>query len=187
MDINEKLIEFEKSVEKLSNNDFEKIEKQVEDEINQAILDELLEYEQKKQISFEKITQNIEKDYNKKVYNYEIECKKQILEEEKKIVGNIKKETIENLKKFVGSNDYLHFLQENIKNALQNITQKQGTTIGITKKDIEKYKNSINEKFGLELITIDDKYIGGCILENKMQGIYIDNTILNSVNEKLNV
>ena len=29
MDINEKLIEFEKSVEKLSNNDFEKIEKKL--------------------------------------------------------------------------------------------------------------------------------------------------------------
>ena len=185
MDINEKLIEFEKSVEKLSNNDFEKIEKKVEDEINQAILDELLEYEQKKQISFAKITQNIEKDYNKKVYNYEIECKKQIIEEEKKIVDNIKKDAIESLKKYTDSNDYLPFLIENIKNALQNITQKQGTTIGITKKDIEKNKNTINEKFGLELITIDDKYIGGCILENKIQGIYIDNTILNSVNQKL--
>ncbi len=185
MNINEKLIEFEKSVEKLSNNDFKKIEKKVEDEINQAILDELLEYEQRKQINFEKITQSIEKEYNTKVYNYEIECKKQIIEEEEKMADNIKKNAIKSLEKFTDSNEYMLFLQENIKNALQIITHKQGTIIGTTKKDIERYKNILNEMFGLELKQIEDKYIGGCILENKIQGIYIDNTILNSVNEKL--
>ena len=185
MNMNDKLIEFAQSVEKLSNNDYKKIEKKVKDEINKSILDELLEYEQKKQINFEKIKKSIEKNYNKKVYNYEVECKKQIIEEEKKITNNIKADAIEFLKKYTDSNNYIYFLQENIRTALNNLEQIQGTTIGLTKKDIEKYESILNEKFGLNIIIIDEKYIGGCVLKNEIQGIYIDNTILNSVNEKL--
>ena len=37
----------------------------------------------------------------------------------------------------------------------------------------------------LKVKVIDDKYIGGCILENELENVYIDNTILNSVNEKI--
>lgn len=185
MNINEKIVEFTKSVEKLSNIDYEKIEKEVQDEINKAILDELLEYEQKKQNNFEKITKSIEKDYNKKIYNYEIQCKKDIIEEEKKIVNSIKEEAIKKLKNYTDSTSYRIFLQQSIKDALKNIVNIPGTTIGITEKDIEKYGSIINGQYGLEIIPIDEKYVGGCIIENKIQGIYIDNTILNSVNEKI--
>lgn len=61
----------------------------------------------------------------------------------------------------------------------------EGTVIGLTSKDIEKYGVSIKEVYNISLKEIPIKYIGGCILENKIQGIFIDNTLLNSVNERL--
>lgn len=187
MNIDEKLTELSKSIQKLSENDYEKIQKEVQEEINQGMLDELLDYENKKQTSFTKITKNIENEYNKKIYRYEIECKKQIIEEEKRILNNLKKEAIENLINYTNNNNYISFLIKSINEGLLVFEQKQGTTIGLTKKDIEKFQNVINEKFNLKIKQIDDKYIGGCILENELQGLYIDNTILNSVSEKIEI
>lgn len=68
---------------------------------------------------------------------------------------------------------------------MSQIEISEGTVIGLTSKDIEKYGVSIKEAYNISLEEIPIKYIGGCILENKIQGIFIDNTLLNSVNERL--
>lgn len=70
-------------------------------------------------------------------------------------------------------------------NGLKKIENKEDTSIGITKFDIEKYKSIIISKYNIEIKEIEDKYIGGCILENIKQGIFIDNTLLNKIDEKL--
>ena len=66
-----------------------------------------------------------------------------------------------------------------------HIKDTQGTFIGLTANDIERYGASIEKAYNISLKEIPMKYIGGCILENKIKGIYIDNTLLNSVNERL--
>ena len=70
-------------------------------------------------------------------------------------------------------------------NGLTKIDDKTDTYIGLTKSDIEKYSEILTSKYNLKLKEIDSKYIGGCILENELQGIVIDNTLLNKIDEKL--
>lgn len=68
---------------------------------------------------------------------------------------------------------------------LIKIDDKSETYIGLTKADIERYSQFLVQKYNLKLKEIDSKYIGGCILENANQGIVIDNTLLNKIDEKL--
>lgn len=68
---------------------------------------------------------------------------------------------------------------------LTKIDDKAETYIGLTKADIEKYSDILIAKYNLQLKEIDNKFIGGCILENEPQGIVIDNTLLNKIDEKL--
>lgn len=70
-------------------------------------------------------------------------------------------------------------------NGLTKIDDKTDTYIGLTKSDIERYSEFLIPKYSLQLKEIDSKYIGGCILENEPQGIVIDNTLLNKIDEKL--
>ena len=70
-------------------------------------------------------------------------------------------------------------------NGLTKIDDKTDTYIGLTKSDIERYSEFLIPKYSLQLKEIDSKYIGGCILENELQGIVIDNTLLNKIDEKL--
>ena len=70
-------------------------------------------------------------------------------------------------------------------NGLTKIDDKTDTYIGLTKSDIERYSEFLISKYSLQLKEIDSKYIGGCILENGPQGIVIDNTLLNKIDEKL--
>ena len=70
-------------------------------------------------------------------------------------------------------------------NGLTKIDDKTDTYIGLTKSDIVRYSEILTSKYNLRLKEIDSKYIGGCILENEPQGIVIDNTLLNKIDEKL--
>ena len=53
------------------------------------------------------------------------------------------------------------------------------------KKDIERYGKKVEEKMSIVIKELPEKYIGGCTIENKNEGIFIDNTLLNSINERL--
>lgn len=68
---------------------------------------------------------------------------------------------------------------------MEQIQNKAKTKIGLLKKDIENFECIIKQSFFVNSYEISDKYIGGCILENEEEGIFIDNTILNSINENL--
>ena len=115
MDINDKLHEFEQSLEEYADRDYKQIELNVEDEIKSAIEQELAEYEAKKQANYEKNVQKVEKDLNKKIYNYEINCKKEIIDEEKRLKNNIKDEVIKLLKDFTESDKYKNYLEKSIR------------------------------------------------------------------------
>ena len=185
MNIDEKLIDFKKSVEDLSNKDYLEINKKVEDEINDSIYQEIDKYIKKKELSYNKNIQNFEKECNKKIYNYEIDCKKKIIEEEKKIRKQIKENCIVKLKEFVNQEGYKEYLKNNIINAFYKIDDKNAIDIYLTQKDIYKYADEIRTMYSPKIVEMPDDYIGGCIIANEQQGIFIDNTILNLLNEKM--
>ena len=185
MDVNEKLQQFGQSLEEISGKEYKQIEEEVDKEIKSGIEEEVKIYENKKQTNFDKISQRIEKDYNKKVYNYEIQCKKEIIDEQKKLKENLKIEIIKRLNDFVKTNEYENFLLKSIDEGLAKIEKENDTCIGITKLDFERYNELITNKYNIKIKEIEEKYIGGCILENTNQGIFIDNTLLNRIDEKL--
>ena len=115
MDINDKLHEFEESLNEYADRDYKQIELDVEDEIRTAIEQEISEYEAKKQANYDKNIQKLEKDYNKKIYNYEISCKKEIIDEEKRIKNAIKNEAIKILQDFTTSEKYKKYLENSIR------------------------------------------------------------------------
>ena len=39
--------------------------------------------------------------------------------------------------------------------------------------------------YASRVVEMPDDYIGGCIIANERQGVFIDNTILNLLNEKM--
>lgn len=183
MNIEEKLVDFKNSVEEMSNKDYLEIKKKVESEINDSISQEIDKYEKKKQAIYNKNSQNMEKDCNKKIYNYEIECKKKIIAEEKKLREKIKERCIVKLKEFVGKEQYKEYLINNINSTFYKIEDKNLVDIYLTKNDIEKYGEEIRISYNSRTIEMPDSYIGGCIVANETQGVFIDNTLMNMLNE----
>ena len=185
MNLEEKLTDFKNSVEEMSNKDYLQIKKEVEDEINNSIVQEIAKYEKKKDLNYTKNVQSIEKECNKKIFNFEIECKKKIIEEEKKIKKEIKEKCIYKLKEFVNQQQYKEFLKNNIQNAFEKLENKNSIDIYLTKNDIGKYGDEIRSSYFSNLKEMPDNNIGGCIIANENQGIFIDNTLLNRINEIL--
>ena len=185
MDKNSKLELLRISLEEMANREYEEIEKKVDKQITEGIAEEIQEYEAKKKSAFDKSSMKMEKDFNKKVFNYEMQCKKDLIEEEKKLKKQIKFEATKILEEFTKKEKYKEFLIESINEAKTMLNNIQGTFIGLTKQDIDKYGNIIENKFGVKTKEISTNYIGGCVLENESQGIFIDNTLLNFINEKL--
>ena len=183
MKIEEKLIDFKNSIEQLSNKDYIEINKNVENEINDSIYQEIDKYTKKKELSYNKNIQNMEKEYNKKIYNYEIDCKKKIIEEEKKIRKQIKENCIVKLKEFVNQESYREYLKNNIKNAFYKIDDKNSIVIYLTQKDIYKFEDEIKTVYSSKIVEMPDGYIGGCIIGDEQHGIFIDNTLMNLLNE----
>ena len=68
---------------------------------------------------------------------------------------------------------------------MEKVETNKNTYIGLTKKDMDTYGELVYKNFSVELREISEKYIGGCIIESDEQGIFIDNTLLNSVDERL--
>lgn len=181
----DKMKDFAISLAQMSMLDSKKLKEEVDNEINSSIEEELEEYKAKKQANYEKLMEKMEKDYNKQIFAYEMQSKKAIINEENKILQEIKQEAIKRLKELIQKENYESFLESKIQEGLVVIENNEKTSCGITKKDREKFEGILTQKFKLNLFEIDEKYIGGCILENQEEGIYIDNTIQNLVNEKI--
>lgn len=183
MNLEEKLNEFSESLNMLSNKEYNEIEKKIELDVENSVEEEISEYKLKKKLSYDKFTQRIEKEYNKKVFNYELNCKKEIIDEEKRLKDTIRNEAIKGFYDFTKKSNYIDFLRKTVNEAISVIGDNSLCTIGITKKDLDAYEHELRLYYKINFIQIDNKYIGGCILENKEKGIYIDNTMLNIINE----
>lgn len=185
MDVNEKVGIIKESCERLLKKDTTELNKMIDSEIEKRIEDELKEYQEKEEFSYNKKIEKMEKDYNKQIYSLEMDCKKEILNQKSLIQKDLKKDIIQLMKKFTESSDYENFLMTKINEVIQKNPNNESSILGIVRKDNEKFADKIIQKYQINLKIIDDKYIGGCILEDSIQGIYIDNTISNSIDENL--
>lgn len=79
---------------------------------------------------------------------------------------------------------YEEFFFTTLNETLEMVNIDNNTVIGVIKKDYDRYSISIQTKYSLKCKIIDDKFIGGLILENK--NVLIDNTLKNAIEEKVN-
>ncbi len=185
MDIVEKEKIFEDSLQKLLQKEMLELEKKINLEIENQIKDELEEYQTKEELVYHKKMEKLDKEYHKQINQLEMESKKEILEEKKNIHKNLKKEIEKVLVDFVQTSEYEAFLIARIEQVLSKIPDANEAVLGLTKQDYEKYQYQIQARFHVQMQVIENQYIGGCVLEDKLAGMYIDNTIQNSINERL--
>lgn len=185
MEMKEKINIIEDSCKRLLRKDLVELNSNIDNEIEKRIKDELNEYQEKEEFTYNKKLEKMEKDFNKQIFNLEMNCKKEMLYQKKQIQKDLKKEVIILMKDFVVSNEYEEFLMLKIEEAIQKNNNTTNSILGIIEKDIQRFSDKIIQKYNIKLKTIDDKYIGGCILEDNTQGIYIDNTISNCIEENL--
>lgn len=185
MDIKEKVSIIEESCKRLVKKDKLELNKIIDSEIEKRIKDEIKSYQEKEEFAYNKKIEKMEKDFNKQIYSLEMDCKKEILNQKSLIQKDLKKDVVQLMKKFTESEEYKNFLITKIDEVIQKNPNTENSILGIVNKDNERFAGTIIEKYNITLKIIDDKYIGGCILEDSIQGIYIDNTISNSIDENL--
>lgn len=185
MDIKEKVKIFESSCQRLLRKEVSELNKTIDAEIEKQIKDELQEYQEREEFAYNKKIENLEKEYNKQIYSLEMDSKKEILNQKKIIQKDLKNEIIQLLKDFTKTQEYKSFLMSRIEETIQKLDNPTGSVLSLVPLDNEKYGDEIRSKYNVNIQIIDDKYIGGCILEDKVAGVYIDNTIQNSINEKI--
>lgn len=183
MNLEKKLKEFEESCLRLASIETESIKEEIQAEIEEQMKKELDEYTQKKEWGFNKTTEKLEKDYMKEIFNFQLECKKDILKAKQEIDGDLRNKVIDLLSEYTNGAEYENYLFNCIDNTIKNSKGSSNVVIGITQKDLEKYGANLKSKFSVEFNEINNCYIGGCIL--KSNEIYIDNTLLNSLEEKM--
>ena len=185
MDIKQKVSIFAESCEKLLQKEVNQLNKNINTEIERQIKDELKDYQEKEESAYHKKIEKLEKEFNKQIYSLEMDSKREILEEKKILQKELKKEVISILKDFTKKSDYKIFLMRKIDEAVQKLKNTNTAILRIVDFDNQKYGDEICEKYKIKIEIMDEHYIGGCILEDKVAGIYIDNTIQNSIEEKL--
>ena len=183
MNLEKKLKEFEESCLRLASIETEALKEEIQAEIEDQMKKELEEYTQKKEWSFGKTTEKLEKDYMKEIFNFQTECKKDILKAKKEIDNDLRKKVIELLEEYTNSEEYSNFLFNCVDNAIKNSKGSSNVSVGITQKDLNKFEADLKKQYDVDFNEINNCYIGGCIL--KSNEIYIDNTLLNSLEEKM--
>ncbi len=185
MNIQQKITLFEESCNKLLKRELTELDKNINTEIEKQILDELQEYEEKEEFSYQKKLEKLEKEYNKQIYALEKESKKEILNLKKSMKKDLEQQVIQILKEFTQKPEYQEFLLHRLDETIQKLNMTEHSVLGILKQDNERYGEQIRQNYNITIKIIEDSYIGGCILEDYVAGIFIDNTLANSVHEKL--
>lgn len=147
---------------------------------NKKISEMIEEYQDILSIKYKNELNKLEREYNRNLFDYEMKENVSLNKIKSKLFDNIKSEVTADLKEFTDSKEYKNYLIKNIEETLK-VTEKG--ILYITEKDFKKYKDELERKFNIKIDKINDSNIGGCkIINNK---ISIDNTIKNSIEEKL--
>ena len=179
-----------KKIEKLENNCITTAKNENEElkkentEIETKLLEEKIsnykyEIQKKQNEEFGKLL----RDYNKNIFIYNMESKKKITQFKDTLILNIHKNLIERFFEYTGSDDYINYLKNNVRQVLERVKKTEDCKIFITKRDVQKYRDELMREFGVEVDEISDENIGGCMLVNIKEKISIDNTLKNNIFE----
>ncbi len=184
--------EISRKLEKIKNNCIntakqENAELKLEnDKTEKELLEKMIaEYEFEVQKKFENEINKLNRDYNKNIFNYDMESRRKLTKFKDTLILYIHKILIEKFVQFSGTEEYREFLRNNVRQVLSKVNSNENCTIFVTNKDMEKYGNDLKNEFGVEVQTIEDSYIGGCMLVNDRERVSIDNTLKNNISERM--
>lgn len=180
--IEKKLENFEKNCYELANEQKNSLEAKFNLKVKESIDKELKEYKQKLDKKKKNVFNRMEKEFNSNVWEIENDCKKRIIEKEEELDEQLFETLCEEMKQYTYKNEYLEFLINSIIIVINKIVNKSEIVIYITKSDKYRFENEIS-RFSNNIETIDDSYIGGCIIKNNNE--IIDNTILMNLKERI--
>ncbi len=158
---------------------------------NDKVEKELLEskvskYEAEAKKRYEEEASKLRKDYNKNIFNYEMESKKKLAKFKNTLLLNIHRILIEKFVSYIETDAYESYLKNSIGKVLSKVGNNEKCVIYITEKDNIKYGERLRNLFEIQIETIIDDYIGGCMLVNKTEKVSIDNTLKNNIYERVN-
>lgn len=177
--IEQKIKKFEESCYKMASSEANEIIDKIDVKIKENIMQDLQEYEQEKQREYQKKITKLEHSYNSKIFELNSQAKHTLLQKKLELSQKMNSKLKQELEKFTNSEKYEKYLIQNINQATKkmNINEKDKISIYITKKDLDRFKEKINETFTCNLGQIEASYIGGSICTNNSKTIIINNTL----------
>ena len=178
----EKLTKFKNNCEKNAKQDEKNINNELNKKIEENISDEINKYKENAEIKLKNKLDKVEKEYNSKKFEIDMELKKDVLKEQETLKNRIFDDMIEYVKAFTDTSDYEKFFLKSLKDA----NPANEDTLELTQKDYNKFENKIKEIApNIEIKIINEVYIGGFILISEKNNVYINNTLLEYLNEKI--
>lgn len=179
LDIEEKLTHIENICRNQAKLQKQDLENQINLKIKDSIQEEIELFKKKLDKKNNTIFEKLEKEHNSNLWELEKEFKQKEIDAKNTIMLNLYEELKSELKEFTKSEQYVDYLQKNIEKTLSKFRNKQNLTIYVISKDVEKISDMYEN-----IKAIEDKYIGGCIIENDNQRV--NNTLLENLEEKIN-
>lgn len=180
--IEKKLENFEKSCYELANEQKNNLEERFNLKVRESIEEEVKEYKQKLDRKKENAVSRMEKEFNSNVWKIENDCKKRIIKKEEELYKQLFESSCEEMKQYTYKSEYLEFLINSVTVAINKIANKSEIVIYITKSDKNRFESEIS-RFSKNIETIEDSYIGGCIIKSNNE--IVDNTILMNLKERI--
>lgn len=184
MDTSLKKEDLKESCKRLVDKEKQELEIKIKENMQEQIILEIQEYTEKQEAAYQKKCEKIEKDFYKQIYSYELDGKKKIIDTIKNQNQELIKEIEKCISQMLDTPQYEEFFENTLKETLKRVNVENDIVIGLVNKDYNKYSKKIESSYGIKCKIIEDKFIGGLILENK--NVIIDNTLKNAIEEKVN-
>lgn len=186
MDLNKKIKSIEDNCMQLAQKDAQELEEKIEKISRDKLEEKVKKYKIELQEKFEREKNKIYREHNKSIFEYEKSQKMKMDRFKDSLVNNIKNKVTEKFYEFTNGYEYEQYLMRNIKNTIKNAKVDEcNAKIFIVEKDYERFKDHIVQEFPYVIDKIENSYIGGCIVINEKEKIWIDNTIKNSIDEEI--
>lgn len=127
----------------------------------------------------------IERELNRNIFDYEMEERVKIKNYKQSLINDIESNVTNNLLNFVDSDQYKDYLLKKIQSTIRKIGKSDSIKLYVIEKDYDRFYDEINSAFNISLEKISNDNIGGCMLEDKINRISIDNTIKTNIKEKV--
>lgn len=186
IDIDRKISKIEKSCLEMARQETKLLEEENNSIISEKKSNLVNSYKDELAEKYLKDIENLKKEFNKNVFNYEIQERKKLNELKEHLVNKIMQDVENEMLEFVNLATYKNFLTDNIKGTLKMIEASAECIVYVTENDYNRFGNKLVSKYkNVKLDKTSNSSIGGCIVFDVANKVVINNTIRNSIDERI--